>query len=87
MTKYNIRLRRKALSQGQIERHKDFRSLRQFDTPQEKSSSITRIVLIVVAVLLLMIMIVLGVIRLRVGEPELKEHDGFEVFEEFKEGG
>lgn len=85
MTKYNIRLRRKSLSQGQIERHKDFRSLRQFEISEKKPSSVPRIVLIVVAVLLLVLMVVLGVNKIMEAEPKDNKPDSMEVFDEFKQ--
>ncbi|MEQ9288509.1 MAG: hypothetical protein RIG77_16435 [Cyclobacteriaceae bacterium] len=85
MTKYDIRIKRRALSKGQISRHKDFSRLRNFQqATQHKSSSLIRIILIAVAVSLLIGMTVLGILKVN-EKKTIPQHDGgMEVFEEFK---
>ena len=84
MTKYDIRIKRKALSKGQIERHKDFRGLRKHQGSSNNSGSLMRIILIVIAMILFIGMTILGIIKIN-EKPSLPElDDGAEVFDEFK---
>lgn len=85
MTKYDIRLRRKALSKGQIERHKDFKGLYHKEPDeQRKAGSWFRIIAIVLAVLAIGAMIFLGVERVNEKVPVPDEQDSIDVFDEFK---
>jgi hypothetical protein len=84
MTKYDIRIKRKALSKGQIKRHKYFRGLRNYHTSSDNSGSLIRIILIIVTMILFVGMTVFGIIKInqKPSVPELD--DGTEVFDEFK---
>jgi hypothetical protein len=84
MTKYDIRIKRKALSKGQIARHKDFRSLHQYQQKQSKFGSWARIVLIAVALALIVGMAVLGVLRVKEKKADPVKNYDMELFEEFK---
>ncbi|MEQ6119310.1 hypothetical protein [Reichenbachiella sp. MALMAid0571] len=83
MTKYDIRIKRRALSQGQIARHKDFRSLRNFKDSEDKSSGMVRIVLIIIALVLFIGMTILGIIRIKEEKPLPESGSDMEIFEEF----
>lgn len=85
MTKYDIRLRRKALSKGQIERHKDFKGLyHQEPEDRRRAGGWFRILAIVLAVVAIGTMIFLGVQRINQRTPEPKDKESIDVFDEFK---
>lgn len=84
MTKYDIRLRRKALSKGQIERHKDFKGLFHKESDERrKGSQWFRVLAIVLATLAFGAMIYAGVKRLQEKRVPV-EQDDTDIFEEFK---
>lgn len=83
MTKYDIKIKRRALSQGQIARHKDFRSLRKFKSSEDKSNGLVRIVLIIIAMILFIGMTIFGIIKIKEEKPLQNDSDGMEIFEEF----
>lgn len=83
MTKYDIRLRRKALSKGQIERHMDFKGLYPKEPKEEKKGSWFRIIAIVVAVLAIAAMMIAGVKRIQ-ERPEPVPQEDVDIFDEFK---
>ena len=85
MTKYDIRLRRKSLTSGQIERHKDFKGLYKMDQV-EKKSSVYKIIAIVAGVLAIVAMIGFGVVKLNTEkEPEpIEDQKAPDIFDEFK---
>ncbi len=83
MTKYDIRIKRKSLSQGQIARHKDFRSLRKFKDSGDKSNGLVRIVLIIIALVLFVGMTIFGINKITEEKPLQNDSDGMEIFEEF----
>ena len=83
MTKYNIRLRRKALSKGQIERHMDFKGLYPKEPSEGKWSRWVRIIAIVIASLAIVAMLYAGVKRIQ-EKPDPIEYDDTDIFDEFK---
>ncbi|MEP2024915.1 MAG: hypothetical protein ABJH98_16880 [Reichenbachiella sp.] len=83
MTRYDIRLRRKALSKGQIERHMDFKGLYPKEPKEGKKGRWIRIVAIVVAVLAIVAMMYAGVKRIQ-ERPAPIEQDDVDIFDEFK---
>ncbi|MEO9965197.1 MAG: hypothetical protein ABJF11_05390 [Reichenbachiella sp.] len=84
MTKYDIRLRRKALSKGQIERHKDFKGLyHKESSDRRRGSGWFRILAIVLATLAIVAMVVAGVKRLQEKRVPV-EQDDTDIFDEFK---
>lgn len=64
MTRYDIRIRRKALTRGQIERHKDFRSIKAVARRSSGGGSLVKLVIILVSVILFLGMIIFGVGKL-----------------------
>ncbi|MFY0651114.1 MAG: hypothetical protein JXQ96_03735 [Cyclobacteriaceae bacterium] len=84
MTKYDIRIKRQSLSKGQIARHKDFGSLRKFESKPAKSGGLIRIILIIIGVGLILGMTVIGILYLK-KEKAIPQEDGMEVFDEFKD--
>lgn len=60
MTKYDIRVRRKGLTKGQIERHKDFRSIKSAAGQHRETGSLMKLIVLVVSVALLIGMVVFG---------------------------
>lgn len=85
MTRYDIRLRRKQMTKGQIEGFKDFNSLNQMVSREQKSNSIRKFILIITALLLVISMIVFGVMRVT-EKKEVKEDENVDqyIFDEFK---
>lgn len=83
MTRYDIRLRRKALSKGQIERHMDFKGLYPKEPKEDKRSGWFRILAIVLAALAIGAMIYAGVKRIQ-QKPAPEPQEDVDVFDEFK---
>lgn len=85
MTRYDIRLRRKQMTKGQIEGFKDFNSLNQMVSREQKSSSIRKFILVITALILVAAMIVFGVLRVTQKE-EIKQEENVDqyIFDEFK---
>lgn len=84
MTKYDIRIKRKSLSKGQIERHKDFGGLKNYRNSSNNSGSLMRIILIIVTMILFIGMTIVGIIKINENPPLPELDDGTEVFDEFK---
>jgi hypothetical protein len=88
MTKYDIRLRRKSLTSGQIERHKDFKSLQGIGIYKQKKPShvLIKILATVVGILILGGMIFFGVSKVWKKKDSVpKEVVQPDVFDEFKQ--
>lgn len=83
MTRYDIRLRRKALSKGQIERHMDFKGLYPKEPQEGKKGSWFRIIAIVLAALAIAAMMYAGVKRIQ-ERPAAVPPDDTDIFDEFK---
>lgn len=84
MTKYDIRLRRKALSKGQIERHKDFKGLYHKEPGEgRRGNGWFRILAIVLAALAIAAMMYAGAKRLQEKRTPV-EQDDTDIFDEFK---
>lgn len=64
MTKYDIRLRRKSLTSGQIGRHKDFKNLYRNETNVSKEEGRSKVIAIVIGVIIISGMIILGLLRI-----------------------
>ncbi|WP_422361330.1 hypothetical protein [Reichenbachiella sp.] len=83
MTRYDIRLRRKALSKGQIERHMDFKGLYPKEPKEGKKGRWFRILAIVLAALAIGAMMYSGIKRIQ--ERQVPEsQDEVDIFDEFK---
>ena len=82
MTKYDIKLRRKALTKGQIERHKNFKSMTGRKT-ELSGNSWVKLALILFASVAIVVVIVMGIVKLSEPPPPQKNVDQ-EIFEEFK---
>lgn len=86
MTKYDIRLRRKSLTSGQIGRHKDFRSLYKTETNVSSSERRSKLIVIVAALVIIIGMIIFGVMRIISQESSIKQVEPTEdIFDEFKQ--
>jgi len=83
MTRYDIRLRRKALSKGQIERHMDFKGLYPKEPKEGNRGRWFRIMAIVLASLAIAAMIYAGVKRIQ-DKPAPVQYDETDIFDEFK---
>lgn len=84
MTKYDIRLRRKALSKGQIERHKDFKGLyHRAPDERRRGSGWFRVLAIVLALLAIAAMIYTGFKRVQERKAPVEQSDT-DIFDEFK---
>lgn len=83
MTRYDIRLRRKALSKGQIERHMDFKGLYPKEPKEGKKARWFRILAIVLAALAIGAMMYAGVKRIR-DKPKPAPQEDVDIFDEFK---
>lgn len=84
MTRYNIRLRRKALSKGQIERHMDFKGLYHKESNEGgRGGSWFRIFAIVVTVIAVAVMIYAGVKRVQERNIPTDQND-IDIYDEFK---
>lgn len=84
MTKYDIRLRRKSLTSGQIERHKDFRGLYKMEQVERKSS-VYKVVAIVAGLLIIVGMITFGILKTTANRESVPTDQATpDVFEEFK---
>ncbi len=84
MTQYDIKLRRRALSKGQIERHKDFHRMINREPDEKGGRSWVRLALIIFAIAAIISMMVLGVARISKTPPPPKENVDQEIFDEFK---
>jgi len=73
------------MTKGQIEGFKDFNSLNQMVSREQKSNSIRKFILIITALLLVISMIVFGVMRVT-EKKEVKEDENVDqyIFDEFK---
>lgn len=85
MTKYDIKLRRKALSKGQIERHKDFKNLYHMTPERKRSGTWIRLAVIVFAIAAFVAMIALGISRWKEMKNVKEEVPTHDVFDEFKD--
>lgn len=65
MTRYDIRIRRKALTRGQIERHKDFGGIKSVAERSSGQGSLVKLVVIIVSVLIFMGMIIFGIGKIK----------------------
>ena len=83
MTRYDIRLRRKALSKGQIERHMDFKGLYPKAPKEDKRGRWFRIIAIVLAALAIGAMMYAGIKRIQ-ERPAPEPQDEVDIFDEFK---
>lgn len=84
MTKYDIRLRRKALTKGQIERHKNFNGLYS-DKSTNAYQGWFKVIAIIAAVILLVGMVIFGVVRLSEDKTSpAGEESSSDIFDEFK---
>ncbi|WP_420582412.1 hypothetical protein [Reichenbachiella sp.] len=83
MTRYDIRLRRKALSRGQIERHMDFKGLYPKTPKEDKLGRWFRIIAIVLAALAIGAMMYAGIKRIQ-ERPAPEPQDEVDIFDEFK---
>lgn len=83
MTRYDIRLRRKALSKGQIERHMDFKGLYPQEPKEGKKAGWFRVVAIVFAVLAILAMMFAGIKKIQ-DKPKPEPQEDVDIFDEFK---
>ena len=83
MTKYDIKLRRRALTKGQIERHKDFRGMVDMKHGESGGRSWVRLALILFATAAIASMIVFGILKVST-PPPAQENVDQEIFKEFK---
>lgn len=83
MTKYNIRLRRKSLTSGQIERHKDFRAAMGMRPVESRPTSNWRLVALLAGIVFVIIMIVFGITSRRDKKTNNTNPDQ-EIYNEFK---
>lgn len=83
MTKYDIKLRRHSLTQGQIERHKDFKSLAKKTYIERKSYAWIKLLAAVLAVVAVTCMMIFGIYRANT-KKVIQENPDMEIFEEFK---
>lgn len=83
MTRYDIRLRRKALSKGQIQRHMDFKGLYPKEPKEGSKSRWFRLLAIVLAALAIGAMMYAGVKRIQERPAPVPQED-VDIFDEFK---
>ncbi|SMD34039.1 hypothetical protein SAMN04488029_1807 [Reichenbachiella faecimaris] len=83
MTRYDIRLRRKALSKGQIQRHMDFKGLYPNEPKESGKGRWFRILAIVLAALAIGAMMYAGIKRIE-ERPAPTQQEDVDIFDEFK---
>ena len=85
MTQYDIRLRRKSLTRGQIERHKNFKGLRGMGEDKKPTSNVLRVLVILASLVIIGGMVYFGYARITKEKAPASNEKYEDVFDEFKQ--